>query len=179
MIPEQKTRLQLLDPRSPIKLVHVRISGADKFCKEDEEDEADEESASSFDSAPLLEMPAARLPLPKRQEMSLDPHRAQQVPGLSDLALWAFGPDGLSNLQVLAYGDFSYQGRYVEDTFVFGRNRSGNSPVVSTRSLDRSDFGYSLLQKDERNDVMALYGDFLEACPVDPLLRLNRDMELG
>lgn len=178
----QKTRLQLLDSRSPVKLVHVRISGADKYYKEDEEneeDEGDEESAPSSDSEPPPATHAARLPLPKRQAMSLDPHRAQQVPDLSDLASWAFGPDGLLNLQVLAYGDFSYQGRYIEDTFVFGRNRSANSLRGSTRSLDKSSFGYSLLQKDERNDVMALYGDFLEACPVDALLRLNRDMELG
>ena len=197
MIPIQKTRLQLLDARSPIKLVHVRISGADKDYKEDKEDEEDEdykedeedeadgedeeneESAPSLDSAPPLKMPATLPPLPKRQEMSLDPHRAQQIPGLSDLASWAFGPDGLLNLQVLAYGDFAYQGRYVEDTFVFGRNRPGKSSRGFTRSSSKSDYGYTLLQRDERDDVMARYGDFLESCPADALLRLHRDMELG
>lgn len=170
--------------------MHVRISGADKHYKEDEEDEedegdewdeedeGDEERALSPDTTPPPESPPTPIPLLQRQQMSVDPHRAEQVRGLSDLASWAFGPDGLLNLQVLAYGDFSYQGRYIEDTFVFGRNRSGKYPRGSTQSSNNSDFGYSLLQKNERNDVMALYGDFLEACPVDALLRLDRDMEL-
>jgi hypothetical protein len=30
---------------------------------------------------------------------------------LQDLAPWAFGPDGLLSLELLAYGDFSYEGR--------------------------------------------------------------------
>lgn len=184
---QQKSRLQLLGSRSAIKLVHIRRSGVDKHHKSDEEiavdeaneegeadeqnedDEETEQSAPSSDSPPPPEQPSSRTPFATRQAMSLDPHRAHQIPGLTDLASWIFGPSGLQDLQVLAYGDFSYQGHYIEDTIVFGRNRSdGSSRRVS----------YSLLNKDERNDIMALYGDFLEACPVDPLLRLDReDME--
>ena len=175
-----------MDSRSALKLVHVRVSGADKYYKKGEDDEGgreedeNEDSAPSSDSVPPPRKLAVLTPLAKRQRLSLDPYRAQQVRGLSDLASWAFGPNGLLNLHVLAYGDFSYQGRYIEDTFVFGRNKKF---VKSSRELPlplrESDFGYSLLRKDERNDVLARYGDFLEACPVDSLVRLDRaDMEL-
>lgn len=159
--------------RSAIKLVHIRISGADKYRKsteELEEAEADSEgseteendqsaSSSGSPATPPPQPPSPRTPFATRQQMSLDPHRASQVPGLTNLASWAFGPSGLQNLQVLAYGDFSYQGRYVEDTFVFGRNRSGNSSS-GFMGENIGESGYNLLKKEERNDVVALYGDF-------------------
>ena len=110
-----------------------------------------------------------------KQQMSLDPHRAAQVPNLNTFACWAFGPHGLPNLQVLAHGDFSHDGRYVENTFIFGRD--GFVPSVQKPTFwaaaPKSEVGFvgfSLLGKEERNEVMARYGAFLEACPVDPLV---------
>ena len=176
--------------------MHIRRSGADKYRKsdeeieaaeedeadeEDEQDEEDDQSAPSSPSTPPPEPSSSQTPFATRQAMSLDPHRAQQILGLTDLASWAFGPSGLQNLQVLAYGDFSYQGRYIEDTVVFGRDRSGESErgfAGSGNEHSGAKDGYTLLRKEERNDVLALYGNFLEACPVDALLRLEReDME--
>ena len=110
-----------------------------------------------------------------RQQMSHDPHRAYQVPGLSAFASWAFSPEGLPNLQVLAYGDFSYEGRYVEDTFIFARDgfvRPSRKTTVWA-AAPKTEGGFSLLGKEERNEVMARYGNFLEACPVDPLVRTD------
>lgn len=158
----QRKRLELLDSRSAIKLLHVRVSGADTYGAYDE-------SVSEVSS------------MARRQKMSLDRDRAQRVPGLSAFASWAFGPDGLPNLRVLAYGDFSYHGRYIEDTFVFGRDEFVESCRESTHSMTDSevDCGYSLLTKEQRNEVMELYGDFLEACPVDVLVYMDRaNMEL-
>ena len=39
-----------------------------------------------------------------------------------DFAQWAFGPDGLPHLQVLAVGDFSYDGRFKSQCLLLGRH---------------------------------------------------------
>ena len=36
---------------------------------------------------------------------------SQTMPKLLEFADWAFGPDGLPKLDILAYGDFSHRGR--------------------------------------------------------------------
>ena len=41
---------------------------------------------------------------------------------LADFAEWAFGPTGFPNLLVLAYGDFSHQGRFRWTNLLFCRN---------------------------------------------------------
>jgi hypothetical protein len=48
-------------------------------------------------------------------------------------AEWAFSNDGLPELQVLAWGDFSYEGRYRKSTALFCRSHEG------FRSLTRAD----------------------------------------
>ena len=165
MTPGQSKRLDSMTHRSAIKLLHVRASGADqKIAKAD----------IAIRGPPFCGLPQGPS-TPTRQRMSLDHYRAQQVPGLCNFAPWAFSPHGLPNLRVLAYGDFSYDGRYVEDTFVFGRDgyvQSSNKPTFLAAD-PKTDYGFSLLGKEERNEVMARYGDFLEACPVDPLLQMD------
>ena len=42
-------------------------------------------------------------------------------------AHWAFGPDGLTTLQVLALGDFSFRGRFADDQVLFCRQEQRNS----------------------------------------------------
>ncbi len=48
---------------------------------------------------------------------------------LLSLALWAFGPKSYPELQVLAYGDFSSDGRYARYNFL---NQSGKPSAVHT-----------------------------------------------
>lgn len=50
-----------------------------------------------------------------------EPHFADDF---RDLAQWAFGPKGLPELQLLAYGDFSHKGRYHKYTMLLCRNES-------------------------------------------------------
>ena len=159
-----------MTPRSAIKLLHVRLSGANQ--KQAQTD-------LIMRGLPSNSLPSTGLPwnlsTTTRQQMSLDPYRSHQVPGLSTFASWAFSPHGLPNLQVLAYGDFSYDGRYVENTFIFGRDGfvlSAQKPTFWA-AAPKTDGGFSLLGKEERNEVMARYGNFLEACPVDSLLEMD------
>ncbi len=151
-------KLELMKPRSGIKLLHVRTSGADK------KDQGNKVSESGWELHMPKYIDAMNANMATKQKMNLDHRRAQTIPGLSALAMWAFGPCGLPNLKVLAYGDFSHHGRYIEDCFMFGVNKK------NTRENQVP--GYYLLQKDERNDVIVQYGDFLGACPVD----VHRDM---
>ena len=168
----QSKRLDRMTPRSAIKLLHVRVSEADKRLMQ-----ADLVRRGLQSSETIMRGIPKRFSKAARQRMSVDRHRAHTVPGLSNFAYWAFSPYGLPNLQVLAYGDFSYGGRYVEDTFVFGRDGFVQSSekwkfLAADPKLD-TDVGFSLLGKNERNEVMARYGDFLEACPVDPLVQMD------
>lgn len=183
----QSKRLDRMTHRSAIKLLHVRVSEADKrFMQADLVRRGLQCGDPIMRGLPNSGLPRSGIPTRfssvARQRMSVDRHRAHKVPGLSNLASWAFGPDGLPNLQVLAYGDFSYGGRYVEDTFVFGRDGFVQSSeklnkLAAVPKLD-TDVGFSLLGKKERNEVMARYGDFLEACPVDPLVPMDaRNLE--
>lgn len=48
---------------------------------------------------------------------------------LLDLAVWAFKPDGLPNLKVLAYGDFSHSPRYKWTQILFYRNNNKSNEI--------------------------------------------------
>ena len=78
---------------------------------------------------------------------------------LFEFARWAFGSNGLSKLQILAFGDFSYDGRHIGRTVVLCRQRIGSCHGFRVAS---------------REDVISLGGidklfDFLGACPKDQL----------
>lgn len=78
---------------------------------------------------------------------------------LFEFARWAFGSNGLPRLQILAFGDFSYDVRHLREHVVLCRQRIG------------SRHGFRLAS---RENVISLGGidkpfDFLGACPKDPL----------
>ena len=78
---------------------------------------------------------------------------------LFEFARWAFGSNGLPKLRILAFGDFSYDGRHEERTVLLCRQRTG------------SRHGFRLAS---RENVISLGGidkpfDFLGACPKDSL----------
>ena len=183
----QSKRLDRMNHRSAIKLLHIRVSEADKRLMQAELSRRGPQCGDPImrglpnSGIPNSGIPRSGIPTrfgkAQRQRMSVDRHRAHKVPGLSNFASWAFSPYGLPNLQVLAYGDFSYGGRYVEDTFVFGRDGFVQSSekwkfLAADPKFD-TDVGFSLLGRKDRNEVMARYGDFLEACPVDPLMQMD------
>ena len=86
--------------------------------------------------------------------------------GLFDLAQWAFGPGGIPKLQVLAFGDFSYDGRFPKQSILFCR-----------QLLQPSKTTWRLAKKDETAIFNGIDRpmDFLGACPKDVTV-LNRDI---
>jgi hypothetical protein len=91
------------------------------------------------------------------------------LPGIHDLANWAFGPDGLPSLQVLAYGDFSYRGR--RPNLVFCRSKLDDSDVQKS-AIGVFDLTYREVTKADvsEQEILDINADFLEACPEDSLL---------
>ncbi|GAB1316467.1 hypothetical protein MFIFM68171_06677 [Madurella fahalii] len=89
-------------------------------------------------------------------------------PSLHRLAEWAFGPQGIPSLQLIAFGDFAYR-----------RNGWSLHNIFVCRSADKGsgDRAYRVFgardkeHEDEWAPIVAPYWPFLEACPVGPLLR--------
>lgn len=88
-------------------------------------------------------------------------------PQLRRLAEWAFGPDGIPSLKAIACGDYAYGGRpsnFEHVDVILCRPEAGSEEGF--RILDRFDDK----SREEREEIIDAYRDFLEACPVDPLL---------
>ncbi len=109
--------------------LHIRASGRPRA-------KAAEPSGSRDDGAELLHSPGLQ--------------------GFVQLADWAFGADGLPALQILAWGDFSFDRRFAADQLVLCRHEN------SYRPLPRAD---ALVQ-----GVAADYADLLLACPSERLM---------
>ncbi|KAL4909753.1 hypothetical protein BDW74DRAFT_173248 [Aspergillus multicolor] len=77
---------------------------------------------------------------------------------MNNFAKWAFSAEGLPNLQVLAYGDFSYAGRYDKFNLLLCRCNSGE--------------GYQPLTPSQVTTWEFVQGnmDMLAACPYVDML---------
>lgn len=78
--------------------------------------------------------------------------------GLFDLLNWAFGPGGPPRLQVLAFGDFSHDGRFPKQSILFCRQPLPSSKIT-----------WRLAKRDETAifDGIDRPWEFLGACPRD------------
>ncbi|KFZ17811.1 hypothetical protein V501_01554 [Pseudogymnoascus sp. VKM F-4519 (FW-2642)] len=78
---------------------------------------------------------------------------------------WAFGADGIPSLQVLAYGDFSFEGRFKSENIILCR-QAWTIPKEDTtlpfRPIRESDINMMELVSENM--------DFLGACPVDTIV---------
>ena len=92
------------------------------------------------------------------------------LPEIHELASWAFGPEGLPSLKVLAYGDFSYRGR--RPNLVLAGFKSLDDSHIQESAAGLSDLAYREVTKADVSEQEILYANahFLEACPEDPLL---------
>lgn len=90
------------------------------------------------------------------------------TPSFHDLAEWAFGPQGIPSLQIIAFGDFAYRrnGWSLHNIFVC-RNADKGSAGRRYRVFDARDKEH----EGEWAPIVEPYWAFLEACPVGPLLR--------
>ena len=95
--------------------------------------------------------------------------------GLLQFANWAFGPDGLLGLQVLAFGDFSYDGRFHNHNHFFCRHTwSIRNPEDDSlqQSNDELILKFRPIRENDRElwELIDQNTEFLEACPTDPII---------
>ncbi|KAJ5146605.1 uncharacterized protein N7515_001169 [Penicillium bovifimosum] len=81
------------------------------------------------------------------------PYKPEEI---HDLAQWAFSADGLPNLQVLAWGDFSYGGRYSKFNLLLCKSDNGYQTLTPSDIMS-----WNLVQDNL---------DMLAACPLDDIL---------
>jgi hypothetical protein len=103
-----------------------------------------------------------------------DQEFSEALPEVFNFAHWAFGPDGLPELEILAYGDFSYQGRQPNMLLCRSHDSMGDMTDESqdTEAAKASNGLYrQVLKEDIRSwEIVQEHSDFLEACPEDHLL---------
>jgi hypothetical protein len=110
-------------------------------------------SSEPFDIAEILRLPAELL----------------------RFANWAFGPNGLPTLQVLAFGDFSYDGRSHIHNKLFCRHtwsiRNPENDILQ-QSEDELVLTFRLVRENDRElwDLIDRNTEFLEACPTDSIV---------
>jgi hypothetical protein len=80
-----------------------------------------------------------------------------------NFAEWAFSPDGLPDLKILAYGDFSNEGRWAKYNMLLCRDQS---PLEQMGSKFRVLIDLDTFYWDLIDDNM----DMLAACPADPIM---------
>lgn len=78
---------------------------------------------------------------------------------------WVFGEDGIASLEMIAYGDFSCQGRFAADCFMLRRGGT----------IDGQAHSYSFYFPESEVDpdleeLLSRHPGFLEACPTETLL---------
>lgn len=95
---------------------------------------------------------------------------------LLPFARWAFGADGIPSLQVLAYGDFSFDGRFEAKNHILCR-KSWTIPKQKKGNTSEDDKEDKILpfrpMRHGDKDMMELVSqnmDFLGACPLDSIV---------
>jgi len=91
---------------------------------------------------------------------------------LFGFANWAFGPEGFPELDIVAFGDFSYQGRFSWNNLLLCRDKSSSSPANPDSTQQGAAFTFRNMRKNDRAlwDLLKRNADFLEACPSDEIL---------
>jgi hypothetical protein len=90
-------------------------------------------------------------------ESKVEPDLPYKPNEVYDFAQWEFSADGLPRLQVLAWGDFSYGGRYSELNLLFCRFASGYKALTPSDVIS-----WNIVQENM---------DMLAACPFDDILK--------
>ena len=90
---------------------------------------------------------------------------------------WAFGPSGFRSLQILAYGDFSYGGRYARQQFLFRRSTAfevslGQSGKIPPDAGEEVPPTFHAMANADKTlwDLTEVPEEVLGSCPVDDLM---------
>ncbi|KAI2868709.1 hypothetical protein CBS147323_11290 [Aspergillus niger] len=163
--------------RSSIKLLHLRLSGEERnhrHLRREIVSELRRNAEGGLWSRSRHGPTVAGLHLKPARKRS----EAQEF---LLLAQWAFGPTGLPALQILAFGDFSHDGRYREQQILIRRRRIGEQPyprVSSDREYSISS-SFCLVDSDDHSlwEGLPLDGtQFLSACPGTGLMESPYDL---
>jgi hypothetical protein len=108
---------------------------------------------------------------PSSDNKKFDNERLTEARELRDFATWAFGPQGLPRLQVLAHGDFSYGNRYAQQNTLLCRRPNQFSEPTNCTTQAYSVAGFKVMKREDWNriDDIDVCTEILEACPVDYL----------
>jgi len=85
-----------------------------------------------------------------------------KLPKVHKFAEWAFGPDGIRELEVLAYGDFSNKDRHPNLLLCRSQGEPGGDAETTYRAVTKKDVRAREMIQDNF--------DFLEACPNERLM---------
>ena len=139
--------LDALASKETLTLLHIRRTGFDKYKTHMNH------IRSSFDNKKFAN------------------ERSTEARDLRSFATWAFGPQGLPRLQLLAHGDFSYGNRYAQQNTLLCRRPDPflEPPNCTTQAPNAT--GFKVMTRDDwsRIDNIDVFIEVLEACPVDYL----------
>jgi hypothetical protein len=133
------------------------------------EDGSSNESASDDGEPPSVTHSTASLD-------SFDMYKMSRLPPkLREFATWAFGPDGLPTLEVLAFSDFSYDGRFEFRNKLFCRHTRSIRNLENDTSQQLEDELiriFRLIRRNDRElwDLIDRNKEFLEACPINSII---------
>lgn len=132
----------------------------------DEEDVQRSEAHLFLDNGQIL--PSGILRDPKYFDDRLTVWDLKRMPqNLKELALWAFGPRGISSLQVLAYGDYSFSGRFQDEYHTLVRQSWADPFMPGVKALP---FRPLRSSDAKMKEIIQENMDFLSTCPTDTLV---------
>lgn len=120
---QKEALLRPLASKQTLKLLHVRRTGSDMRDVSVTDDYVDDWNGDDSYST-NLERIRDLSDLSQSQMFGGRTRIKRCPPGLAEFAQWAFGPNGYPELQVLAYGDFSHEGRYERHKLLLCRRES-------------------------------------------------------
>lgn len=94
-------------------------------------------------------------------------------PSFVDFAEWAFGPTGILSLRVLAFGDFSYDGRFARHNLLLCRKEQPARTVA--RGVQHRYFRSMTVYDEDLWKLFKEHYNVLTACPVDTLFQSKRE----
>ncbi|KAH9204561.1 hypothetical protein DL95DRAFT_529207 [Leptodontidium sp. 2 PMI_412] len=183
-----------------LKILHIRKSGVDMEghkrrsrgtsfwdLDSDEDSSTDEELGINLDldmtgsngSSNESTSNSGKPPNSTHSTASLDSFDTAEIQclptELREFTNWAFGPHGLPTLEVLAFGDFSYDGRFDVRNKLFCRHtRSTRYPGDGTSQQihDKLVLTFRPVRENDWKlwDLIDRNTEFLKACPTDSIL---------
>ncbi|KAL9617654.1 MAG: hypothetical protein Q9160_007571 [Pyrenula sp. 1 TL-2023] len=168
-----KVLKNILEPfaeKNTLKLVHLRQSGPDFAFVPNwgvEHKHGGDIECGPIDDSTELGSPQAEIADSIRKPEASS-HKSHKVvtDRLHEFAQWAFGPEGIKSLRIIAFGDFSHNGRWASNNMMLCRQNepAGNEAFDYKR--------YRELGNDDQNlrNVLERYMHVLEACPALPVL---------